>query len=263
LPSLTGLWSSGVARAVTRINGQADVITATNVFGHVDDAKDFLEGIAITLKPRGLAVIECPHIFPLLEHVAFDTIYHEHLSYWSLRPLELLAESVGLKVINVQMFPELHGGTMRYVLAPAEGKVKSSVTGLRILENAHFQRGIKPYREFATKVTENIEEFLRLVTAQKGKRIWGYGASAKGSVLLQAARLPDDTIERIVDDTQAKWGFISPGTKIPITSAVDLADPGILILLSWNNAKDLKKQARARGFRGEFLIPHPVPHLDS
>lgn len=264
VPTLEGLWSAGMARRIARLHGQADVVTATNVFGHVDDAKDFLSGISMILKPRGLAVIECPHIFPLLEHVQFDTIYHEHLSYWSLIPLERLAESVGLKVINVQMYSDLHGGTARYVLTPGDSrtKVSTGVTGLRVLESAHFKDGLEPYWEFAFKVHDNIETFLELLTAEKGKRIWAYGASAKGNVLLQAARLADGTIERIVDDTEAKWGLFTPGTHIPITPATELSEPDILILLSWNNAKDLRNQARARGFRGRFFVPHPIPHFE-
>lgn len=258
LPSLAVLWSSGVARRIARLHGKADVITATNVFGHVDDAKDFLDGIVIALKPQGLAIIECPHIFPLLEHVAFDTIYHEHLSYWSLRPLEMLAESVGLKVIDVRMFTELHGGTMRYILTPGnvQTHVKTSVTGLRVLESAQFQQGITPYREFAQRTQTKIQDFFdRVMSArQAGKRLWGYGANAKGAVLLQAAGIREPTVERIVDDADSKWGLLMPGSHIPITDAKDLSPPDMLVLLSWNNADELKAKAQARGFRGEFLV---------
>ncbi len=258
MPSLSMLWSSGVGRRISRLHGQADVVTATNVFGHVDDAKDFLEGIAVVLKPHGLGIIECPHIFPLLENVAFDTIYHEHLSYWSLRPLEMLAESVGLKVIDVRMFANLHGGTMRYTLTPGNErtKINTTVTGLRILESAHFKRGIEPYDEFAGRVEAKIERFYDAVMTvrQNGKRLWGYGANAKGAVLLQAAGITEPTIERIVDDTTEKQGRLMPGSRIPITDAGILSEPDILILLSWNNADDLKAKARKRGFTGEFLI---------
>lgn len=265
LPSLEVLWSEGVARRIARLHGQADVVTATNVFGHVDDANDFLEGVALILKPYGLCLIECPHIFPLLENVAFDTIYHEHLSYWSLRPLEMLAESVGLKVIDVQMFPDLHGGTMRYTLSlgDARTKVKTSVTGLRILEQGHFQEGIEPYQAFAATTQATIEEFNGTLRQErfKGQRIWGYGANAKGAVLLQSSHITETLMERLVDDIEAKWGCRTPGTHIPITSAEDLTEPGVLVLLSWNNATDLKAQARDRGFRGRFLLPHP-PHFE-
>ena len=263
MPSLTGVWSSGMAARIARLHGQTDVVTATNVFGHVDDALDFLQGVALILKPRGVAIIECPHIFPLLEHVAFDTIYHEHLSYWSLRPLEMLAERVGLKIIDVRMYSDLHGGTMRYILA-SEGKIKTSVTGLRILESAHFQQGLKPYQEFARKVWDHTRSFAQQMAAgwQEGKLIWGYGASAKGAVRLQAAGLDDPTIERVVDDTQAKQGFQMPGVNIPITDAKDLSEPDILVLLSWNNASELKAKARTAGFKGRFFVPHPTPHFE-
>lgn len=259
LPSLAVLWSTSIARRVARIHGQADVVTATNVFGHVDDAKDFLEGIALILKPQGLAIIECPHILPLLERVAFDTIYHEHLSYWSLRPLELLADSVGLRVIDVQSFSELHGGTMRYVLALADSPVhaKASVSELRAVEVTHLQRGLMPYQEFAQKTREKIQYFRDDVILEyhDGKRIWGYGANAKGAMLLQAADIRPPTVERIVDDAEPKWGLLMPGSHIPITDAKDLSAPDVLVLLSWNNATELKAKAQARGFLGEFITP--------
>lgn len=265
MPMLLGFWDTDIAKRITQFHGQADVITATNVFGHVDDAKDFLSGIAIALKPEGKAIIECPHIIPLLDNTAFDTIYHEHLSYWGLRPLEMLAESVGLKVVDVKMFPDLHGGTMRYVITPGDvqTKVRSGVTGIRILESALFQQGIAPYETFAQRARGRIDHFrTRLVKERRdGLRIWAYGASAKGNVLMQAACISGATIERVVDDCEAKWGFLTPGTHIPITRADDLSEPDLLVLLSWNNAAELKRQARARGFRGAFILPNE-PQLE-
>ena len=260
LPIMEALWSSGIARRIVREYGQADVVTATNVFGHVDDATDFLLGVKILLKPRGIAIIECPHIFPLLEQVAFDTIYHEHLSYWSLRPLEHLAESLGLKVIDVRMFSELHGGTMRYLLTPGNWQthVQTSVTGLRILESAHFHEGLVPYRTFAMKAWKQIEAFRTMLENYWGdhKIVWGYGANAKGAVLLQAAQITAGLMARVVDDTPGKPGHYIPGTDIPITDAQDLSVPDVLVLLSWNNASALEANARARGFRGQTVLPH-------
>lgn len=261
LPSLEGLWSERMAGSITRFHGQADVITATNVFGHVDDAKDFLSGVAIALKPSGRAVIECPHIIPLLDQTAFDTIYHEHLTYWSLRPLEMLAEPLGLRIVDVKSFPSLHGGTMRYTLMPGDNrtKIKTSVTGLRILESALFQRGIAPYQEFAERAQSKIQQFRETLVQQRraGKRIWGYGANAKGAVLLQAACLSEATIERIVDDAEPKWGLLMPGSHIPITNAQSLAEPDVLVLLSWNNGAELMAKAHSRGFTGSFVTPNP------
>ncbi len=256
-PTLETLWSERVAGSITRFHGQADVITATNVFGHVDDVKDFLSGVAIALKHDGKAIIECPHIMPFLDEAAFDTVYHEHLSYWSLRPLEMLAESVGLRVVDVRLFSDLHGGTMRYVLKPGDNKtaVQSRVTRLRMHESVLFKQGIAPYEDFARRAQDKIGRFRDMLVKERraGKRIWGYGASAKGNVLLQAACLSGTTIERIVDDAESKWGYVTPGTHIPITNANDLSESDILVLLSWNNSKELEAKARIHGFRGQVL----------
>ena len=267
IPMLERFWNTDTAKEITRCFRQADAITATNVFGHVDDAGNFLEGMALALKPQGVAIIECPHIFPLLENVAFDTIYHEHLSYWSLLPLEIVAERVGLKVIDVKMFPDLHGGTMRYTLTPQDRKTKTStgVAGLRILENAHFQQGLSPYQRFAEKARDNIECIRQTLTAEHraGKRIWGYGANAKSAVLLQVAGLSEATIEKIVDDVDAKHFLLTPGTHIPIVGYENvLSEPDILVLFSWNNAKELKAKATARHFHGRFFLPVPTPHFE-
>jgi novobiocin biosynthesis protein NovU/D-mycarose 3-C-methyltransferase len=266
LPTIAALWTPALAQGIADRHGLADLITATNVFGHVDDARAFLEGAREVLQPHGLLIIECPHIFPLLEQVAFDTIYHEHLSYWSLRPLELLAESVGLKVIDVESFPDLHGGTMRYVLTPGDQRtsVATAVTGLRILEAAQFTRGLAPYQDFTERVREQVATTRDLLTTarQAGQRIWGYGANAKSAVLLQTAGLTEATVERLVDDAVSKQGLRTPGTHIPITTADDLAPADLIILFSWNNAMELKPKARARGFRGRFFLPHPTPHID-
>jgi len=266
LPTITGCWSSAMAQRLRALRGPVHVVTATNVFGHVDDAGDFLAGVVAVLASHGVLLIECPHILPLLEQGAFDTIYHEHLSYWSLRPLELLAESVGLKVIAVESFPDLHGGTMRYLLTPGtrDAPVATSVTGLRILEAEQFRRGLVPYHDFAERVRDHLEMTRQILTAvrQAGQRVWGYGANAKSAVLLQAAGLSAATVERIVDDTVAKQGRCTPGTRIPITDAADLAQADLLILFSWNNATALKAAARARGFRGSFFLPHPTPHME-
>lgn len=265
-PTIKALWGSGTAEASNLFRGRADVITATNVFGHVDDAEDFLRGIQIALDPEGVAVIECPHIFPLLEQTQFDTIYHEHLSYWSLRPLELVAERVGLRVVDVKMFPDLHGGTMRYTLQhDRKQSPKTGVTGLRILESAHFQQGLAPYCEFTVRVANRLMDLRAALAVERraGRRIWAYGASAKGHVLLQAAGFSDATIERVVDDTEAKWGFLTPGTHIPITNANDLREPHVLLLLSWNNAPQLRANALQRGFLGRFVLPVPEPLVEA
>lgn len=266
IPMLAECWSSSLVPGIIQMHGKPDVVMATNVFGHVHDARDFLDGIAKILPPSGKAIIECPHIFPLLEQTLFDTIYHEHLSYWSLRPLEQLAVQVGLRVTEVQLFPDLHGGTMRYTVVPDASVwgVGTSVTGLRILEHAQHLQGIAPYREFAERAWRNILLFKDAIQRERaaGWRIAGYGAAAKGNVLLQAAGITPLLMALIVDDSPAKWGLYTPGMAIPIQSPELLEEADILVLLSWNNAPELKLRARKHGFRGRFLVPSPEPHFE-
>lgn len=266
VPMLAELWSSQLVHGIIQMHGKPDHVTATNVFGHVDDVYDFLRGISAILPPHGQAVIECPHIMPLLEQTAFDTIYHEHLSYWSLRPLEELASKCGLKVVDVELFEDLHGGTMRYTLVPLASSEKPGrgVLGLRVLEQGLRAQGETPYREFADRSKRNIATFRDTLEEEHhgGRRVLGYGASAKGNVLLQAAQVNTRLLAAIVDDTPEKWGLYTPGTSIPIQPPDLLAEADVLVLLSWNNAADLKLRAVAQGFRGRFLVPHPDPHFE-
>lgn len=267
VPMLAELWSSQLVAGIIEIHGKPDHVTATNVFGHVDDVYDFLRGISAILPPHGQAVIECPHIMPLLEATAFDTIYHEHLSYWSLRPLEELAGKCWLKVVDVELFEDLHGGTMRYILAPLASPEKPSraVLGLRVLEQGLRVQGETPYREFADRARRNISVFRETLEEEHRMkwRVLSYGASAKGNVLLQAAGITPTLMQAIVDDTPEKWGLYTPGTSIPIQPPDLLREADVLVLLSWNNAQDLKARAIRQGFRGRFLVPHPDPHFET
>jgi len=266
VPMLPVLWSEETARGLVKLHGHPDVITATNVFGHVDDAADFLRGIALALPVNGSALIECPHILPLLEHTAFDTIYHEHLSYWSLRPLERLCATTGLRVAAVESFPDLHGGTMRYTLVPdaSTWPAQPSVTLLRDFEAGEFAKGLAPYRDFAERAWRNILLFKQALQDEHDAkwRIAGYGASAKGNVLLQAAGVTPSLLSVIVDDSPEKWGLYTPGTGIPIQPPELLREADVLVLLSWNNAPALKLSELKQGFRGRFFVPHPDPHFE-
>ena len=267
VPMVVDYWSDDLAHRVATIHGKADVITATNVFGHVDHAEDFLRGIATLLAPTGQAIIECPHILPLLDTVAFDTIYHEHLSYWSLHPLEMLAQRVDLKVVSCRMFPDIHGGSMRYTLVPLHSPEKpdGSVGVVRLMEDALRQRGFTAYTRFAQEAERKIQAFHDLISSEaaNGKVIYGYGASAKGHVLLQAAQLRRREIAFVLDDTPEKQGLYTPGTGIPIMPILDLSECDRLVLLSWNNAGDLKRKAYAQGFRGQYIVPSPDLHAEA
>jgi len=256
VPTLPKFWNSDTAREIRDANGAADIITATNVFGHVDDAHDFLVGVALLLAKDGTAVIECPHILSLLWLNAFDTIYHEHLSYWSLFPLQTLAHQVGLRVFDVR--PQaIHGGTMRYYLCH-DGRrlVRPTVQHLLSRELEVGAHTIEPYLEFQATVRQLIED-LREALAERD--VFGFGASAKGNTLLNTVGA---TLPAIFDDTPSKQGLFTPGRHIPVEKPVSLASVPKLVLLSWNWAAEMKKRAKALGFHGEVLTPIPHPRWE-
>lgn len=258
VPTIRRFWSPAVAEGILQFHEPADVVIAQNVFGHVDDARGFLQAIAVVLKDDGVCLIECPHILPLLEQTAVDTIYHEHLSYWSLRALQYVAAGTGLSVTHVEAFPDLHGGSVRYYLQ--RGDHPLSIIGQHLLEReeAFFQRGAGPYLTFGRKALDLCRRFREWVTDIPDEHhVAGYGASAKGNVLLQAS---DVQLDYIVDDNPLKVGRYTPGTHIPVFGQLAAPYPDVLVLLAWNWATALKARAANQGFRGRFLVPVPEPH---
>ncbi|OLD93166.1 MAG: hypothetical protein AUI36_46915, partial [Cyanobacteria bacterium 13_1_40CM_2_61_4] len=245
VPMLPVYWDSAIAQKVAIANGKADLIVATNVLGHVDNVLDFLDGIRQALDRWGIVIIECPHIMPLLYLNAFDTIYHEHLSYWSLRPLQKAATQAGLSVFDCKPQP-IHGGTMRYYLCHLKNAyLTDNLVGLWKREDDQGLRTPEPYREFGAAV-RNVRP--KLVEALKRADLWGFGASAKGNTLLNYAGA---RLHGIFDDSPTKQGLFTPGTHIPVQALPDdLSTIAALALLSWNWGAELKQKARERGFKG-------------
>ncbi len=255
-PDLAAYWTASLGAQF-----QADIVTATNVFGHVADPLDFLKGVQAALKPDGLCIIECPHIIPLLERTAFDTIYHEHVSYWALGPLELIATAAGLTVTDV-VAQEVHGGTMRYYLRHRGSESRPRVRWLLKAEREFGLTHIAAYEDFARRVQQVRARLAQLLNLTAGKTLWAYGASAKGNTLLNSLRKRVKLPAAIVDDTPLKQGKLTPGTRIPIVPPQDLSAIDVVLLLAWNWASEIRQRARAAGFRGRFLCPIPTPILE-
>ncbi len=262
IPTIGKFWSREVAEGIAQFHDPADAVIAQNVFGHVDDALEFLIGVRLVLADAGICIIECPHILALLEQVAVDTIYHEHLSYWGLKPLQLVAHVAGLSVVHVELFPDLHGGTMRYTLMKGPRPMSQAARLVLAEEDKVFALGIRPYLAFARQVDELLVRFHGMVEEARGfgKRVVGAGAAAKGNVLLQASGVTG--LDYIADDTPAKQGLVTPGTHIPVQPFGDLSQADVLVLLAWNWATNLKATAHQHGFRGKYLVPVPDPHYE-
>lgn len=229
-----------------------DIIVAQNVFGHVDDAKGFLDGVIQNLAPDGVAIIECPWMVDLIDGVRWDTIYHEHLSYWGVRPLMRLVGQVGLEVVKVRSFPELHGGTMRYYLR--HQRTIRRVYPDVIATWQDEEMGDSDWKRFLSKTYEQIgywDDQFQHIGAQ---RIAAYGASAKLNVFLNA--LPErPPLTGVLDDNPAKMNLITPGWGFQVLAPLRdrLEQTDVLLVGASNWIKDIETKARANGFKGEVV----------
>jgi len=234
----------------------ADVVHANNVLAHVADLNGFVEGIGIVLKDGGVASIEVPYVRDLIERLEFDTIYHEHLCYFSLTALDSLFARHGLTIGEVERIP-IHGGSLRIF---AGRGMPRGASVQRLLEEEAASPGA--YHRFGERVRALVDELRATLASLKrdGKRIAAYGASAKGTTLLSFTGIGAETLDFVADRSTVKQGKLTPGTHLPIVAPEELAArmPDYVLLLAWNFADEIMAQQeeyRARG--GRFIIPVP------
>ncbi|HEU5002991.1 MAG TPA: class I SAM-dependent methyltransferase [Actinomycetota bacterium] len=263
--TLCEFFSPSVADRLVADGQRADVLHANNVMAHVPDINGIMSGIARVLKPTGVAVIETPYVRDLVERLEFDTIYHEHLFYYSLTSLERVARRNGLSVVGVERLP-IHGGSLRVFASPSPAEAGPAVDAM-LEEEARLGMGTVGYfRGFAARVDMVCRSLVALVGSLKaeGRRLAAYGAAAKGSTLLNACGLGTETFEYVADRSTHKQGRYMPGVHLPIVSAERLlADgPDDVLLCTWNFADEiLAQQAEFRARGGRFIIPVPEPRV--
>jgi 2-polyprenyl-3-methyl-5-hydroxy-6-metoxy-1,4-benzoquinol methylase len=246
---------------------QADVFHANNVLAHVADLRSFVAGIATILKPTGVAIIETPYVKDMLDNLEFDTIYHEHLCYYSLTALSRLFASQGLTIIDVERLT-IHGGSLRITAARSEEFTIRSPRVAQLLaeERCWGVQTLAPYCQFTSQV-ESLKRDLRALLAvlnSQGKRIALYGASAKGATLLNYFGLGRETFDFLVDRSTVKQGRFTPGTHFRIDPPERLVDdmPHYCLLLTWNFADEILAQQQEYIRRGgRFILPLPVPRI--
>jgi SAM-dependent methyltransferase len=261
-----GYWSKEIAERAAKEIARPKVITAANVFAHVDDMSGFVEAVATCLAPNGVFAIECPYAVDFIEKGEFDTAYHEHLSYIGITPLTALMLKHGLAVHDAEYFPEIHGGTIRvFVSRAGERQPSARLQDFLRKEEKFGIRDHKTYDSFAKRVLENRDrlrgELARLRAA--GKTVWAYGASAKGNTLLNFYGISSADVSQAIDDNPKKWGLLTPGAHMKIVGidALKTAKPDCLLLLAWNFEKEIRRRCQAAGYTGQFLVPGPVARL--
>jgi SAM-dependent methyltransferase len=262
IPTLVRFFGRELGQELHDSGRRADVIHANNVLAHVADLNGFVAGIAAALKDDGVAVIEAPHVKPMIERLEFDTIYHEHLCYYSLTALQPLFRRHGLEIVDVHEIP-LHGGSLQ-VHAALSGKPSERVCALFDDEQKAGMGNLAFYRDFGDKVRRLKKDLVAELGSLKssGSRIAAYGASAKGATLLNYCRVGRETIDFVADRSTVKQGLYTPGTHLRIEAPEALLRerPDYVLLLTWNFADEiLEQQAEYRAQGGKFIIPVPEP----
>ena len=265
VPTLVEFFGQKVAAELASQGRQADLIIANNVLAHVPDLNDFVAGIASLLRTDGSATVEFPHLLELIEHVEFDTIYHEHYSYFSLYAIEQVFQRHGLRIYDVERL-STHGGSLRIFAAHAarpDLEDSDSLREVRARESAAGLPELKTYLQFAKRVEACRDSLLAFLKGarQEGKRVAAYGAAAKGNTLLNFCGVTPADVAIVADRNPHKQGKYLPGTHIPVVPPEELMrlKPAYVLILPWNLRDEISRQlADIAGWGGRFVTPVPV-----
>jgi SAM-dependent methyltransferase len=267
IETLPEFFTVEVAKGIVKKYGNADVVTGNNVFAHVNDLDELVGAVKQVMKPDAAFITESPYLIEFLDNFLFDTVYHEHVSYYSVMSLSAIFKRFGMEIFDVQKVNS-HGGSIRVFAQKIGGghEVLDTVSNCILQEKEHRLDEIQTYKDFAHVIEENKTKLTTLLASLKkdGARIAAYGAAAKGNTLLNYFGIGNSVIDYIVDDSEWKQGLFTPGTHIPVVARDELAKnrPDYIVVLAWNysdaiisNLSDYKSNG------GKFIIPVPNPHI--
>jgi SAM-dependent methyltransferase len=264
IPVRREFFGEALGRGLANEGRRADLVVGNNVYAHVPDINDFTRGLAAVLKPEGTVTLEFPHLMPLIEQTQFDTIYHEHFSYFSLYSAEKIFAAHGLRIFDVDQL-STHGGSLRIYACHEEDRSKTvsrKVISLRAHEEQAGVSNLESYSSF-TKTVEDTKyrllEFL-IQARREGKQVAGYGAPGKGNTLLNYCGVRSDLLPYTVDRNPYKHGKFLPGSHIPIFSPERIREtkPDYILILPWNLKDEIMQQlSYAREWGARFVVPIP------
>jgi len=262
IPTLTAFFGAEAARRARSEQGPASIVTATNVFAHIEDVHSIVEGVVHMLGEKGMFVSESHYWVPLVETLQYDTIYHEHLRYYSLRSLKYLLERHGLEVVHAKRIPT-HGGSIRvYAAKKGAYPVRPSVAEM-LASEPETKSVVKRFREGVVRSKMTLHALL-LEAKKKNARIYAIGAPSRASTLVNYVGLDDAIVDCVLEIKGSyKIGKYMPGTLIPVLEESKLFEdqPEYALLLSWHIADELIPKLFARGYRGKFIVPLPEPRV--
>lgn len=261
IPTIIDFFNKNIAKTIVKNNGKAKIITSTNTFAHIPDVNSIVEAICNVLTNDGVFITESHYFYNLFETFQYDAIYHEHLRYYSFHSLKYILEKNGLEVFDLQEI-KTHGGSLR-VYAAIKGKYKIEESVYKLIAKEKNITSIENMNLFRDKVEEKKNKLLNLIKDLKKKdcKIFGIGAAARASTLINYVGL-NNYIDAVLEiKGSKKIGFYMSGTKIPIYQEDILIkeNPEYLLLLSWHISDIIIPKLRAKGFKGKFIIPLPEP----
>ncbi|WP_234053126.1 MULTISPECIES: class I SAM-dependent methyltransferase [unclassified Xanthobacter] len=265
IPVLRKFFGAAVGRRLAAEGQQADLVIGNNVYAHVPDINDFTAGLAAVLKPTGTITLEFPHLMRLIDEAQFDTVYHEHFSYLSLRTVGRLFASAGLRVFDVEELPT-HGGSLRIFGCHHEDArpTSAAVHDLLALERERGLEDLATYSAFQARADRIKDDLLSFLIARKreGRRVAAYGAAAKGNTLLNYAGVKPDLLPFVCDAAPSKQGHFMPGSHIPILPPSALLEQPVddVLILPWNIADEVRRQNAELAARGTRFVT-AVPRL--